>query len=149
VFELENEALADPLLDKFVGQWRIVREFKSRTAENIASVEWVLNHQFLRIHMRDVSEPPGYEATVFVGFNSTTKQYVAHWIDSFGGEYSAVATGEREGDAITFTFIYPEGPVINKFTYDSAADRWTSKIDQQDKSGSLVPFCFDTYTRVS
>jgi hypothetical protein len=47
------------LLDNFFGDWQVTHKFGSgRTAENTLHVEWVLNHQFLELHYRDVATPP-------------------------------------------------------------------------------------------
>lgn len=140
--------LQDELLDRLIGDWHILREFPQRKAENHAKVEWILNHQFIRIHMRDVNEPARYEAMVFIGFNPQEQRYVGHWIDVFGGQFSeTLGFGERDGDSIEFAFQYPDGALTNIFTYRSELDSWTSKIDQQDKDGEWVSFCVDTYTR--
>lgn len=145
---MPDETFQDDLLDKFLGDWNIVRKFKSRKAENRAKVSWILNHQFLLIDMRDVNDPPRYEASIHIGYNPKEERYVAHWIDVFGGEFSeTLGFGKRDGDSIEFTFKYPDGLLTNIFAYDSTRDIWTSKIDQQDESGNFVPFCFDMYTR--
>ena len=47
----------DDLLNNLVGDWNLKREIQGRTVENTVRVEWVLNHQFLRIHMQDVKRP--------------------------------------------------------------------------------------------
>ena len=142
---MPNDKLQDELLDKFVGSWHIVREFKNRKVDNRATVSWVLDHQFLRIDMIDVNEPPQYEAHVYIGFDATKSLYVCHWIDVFGGEYSSRGFGERESDSIRISF---DDDLINTFAYHPDNDSWTSKIDQRDKTGNFVPFCFDTYMRV-
>src|SRR5438105_4233597 len=106
----------DDLLDKLIGNWRIVREFENRRAENTAVVEWVLNHQFVRIHMKDVNEPPRYEGHIYIGFNLVEDRYVAHWIDVFGGQFSeTLGLGRRDGDVIAFEFRYPDGLLTNLF----------------------------------
>ena len=141
-------SVQDDLLDKLVGTWHIVREFKSRKAENSAMVEWVLNHQFLRIHMKDVMEPPKYEGHIYIGFNAAENRYVAHWIDVFGGQFSeTLGLGTREGNSISFRFQYPDGLLTNVFTYRPDSNSWISRIDQQDEAGEMRPFCVDTYSR--
>lgn len=126
----------------------IVREFKTRTAENKAVAEWVLNHQFVRIHMKDVNDPPRYEGNIYIGLNSAENRYVAHWIDVFGGQFSeTLGLGVRDGNSISFRFQYPDAILTNVFTYDPEQDSWISKIDQQDKAGEMTMFCIDTYSR--
>ncbi len=57
---------------------RIVRKIHDRSTQNSVQVEWVLNHQFLRIQMKDLSTPAAYEAMVFIGFDNASERYVAH-----------------------------------------------------------------------
>jgi hypothetical protein len=53
--------------------------------------------QFLQIHMKDVADPPAYEALVLIGYAHADKRYVAHWCDTYGGKFSAVGHGRRSG----------------------------------------------------
>jgi hypothetical protein len=140
-------SVQDELLEKLIGRWHIVREFKNRKGENSAVAEWVLNHQFVRIHMIDVNQPPRYEGHIYIGFNPVEGRYVAHWIDVFGGQFSeTLGLGKRNGDSIAFEFRYPDGLLTNVFTFHPESGGWTSKIDHQSESGEMVPFCMDTYT---
>jgi hypothetical protein len=47
----------DPFIEQLVGEWAV-------------KAEWVLNHQFLQLHTKDVALPAAYEALVYIG---------AHW----------------------------------------------------------------------
>jgi hypothetical protein len=140
--------LSDPFLDKFVGDWHVERKFGSgRMAENAVYVEWVLDHQFLELHYRDIATPPKYEAMVFIGYDPGDQRYICHWIDSFGGEFSALGFGkiDRERHAIEFTFNYKDGPFTNKFSFDPATKTWTSLMRQKDK-GEWKLFAEDRFT---
>jgi hypothetical protein len=77
-----GKGLNDPLLDKLVGDWKVERKLGSgRTAENLVHVEWVLQHQFVELHYRDVAAPPKYEAIVLIGYDGIGKRYICHWAD--------------------------------------------------------------------
>ncbi len=76
----------DPLLDKMVGHWTLSGTMVGRPATHDVDVEWVMNHQFLRIH--EVDKAGGYEAMPMIGYDNTSERYVAHWIDVFGGRWS-------------------------------------------------------------
>src|SRR5205085_10268778 len=81
----------DPLLDKLVGNWRVVRKFgDGRTAENTVRVVWVLNHQFPEFHYLVVATPHQYEATAFIGFDHNMTHYVFHRLYIFARRTSAV-----------------------------------------------------------
>ena len=41
--------------------------------ENRVKAEWVLNHQFLLVHMKDVNSPPNYEAMVFIAMTTLAR----------------------------------------------------------------------------
>src|SRR6185295_8116733 len=100
-----NRQFKDELLENLVGDWKLTRQFKTRKAENTAKVEWVLNHQFLRIHMKDVAPQSQYEAIVFVGYDNASDRYLAHWIDVFGARFSeTLGYGKRDGNSIKFVF---------------------------------------------
>jgi hypothetical protein len=142
--------LKGPFLDKLIGNWHVERKFGSgRTAENTVHVEWVLDHQFLELHYCDIATPPKYEAMVFIGYNAGAQNYICHWIDNFGGEFSAVGAGkiDNERHAIEFTFNYNDGPLTNKFSFDPATKTWTSLMRQKDK-GEWKLFAEDRFTPV-
>lgn len=44
--------MQDSLLDHLAGDWRVERIMRGRTTENAVRAEWVLNHQFLLLHIR-------------------------------------------------------------------------------------------------
>ena len=105
--------------ENLVGEWKLTRQIRGRSLENTVTVEWVLNHQFLRVHMKDVQKPPQYEAMVFIGYDNTSERYVVHWIDVFGGRASeTLGCGVRSGNSIKFIFEYPNGPFHNTFTWN-------------------------------
>ena len=115
-----NRIFRDELLENLVGNWRLTRSIRGQSIENTATVEWVLNHQFLRLHMKDVNTPSNYEAMVFIGNDNTSERYDAHWIDIFGGRFSeTLGYGTRQGNSIRFIFEYPDVPFHNTFTWNS------------------------------
>ena len=139
----------DTFLDNLVGDWHVERKFgNGRMVENTVHVEWVLNHQFIELHYRDVATPPKYEAMVFIGYDTGEQRYVCHWIDNFGGQFSALGHGkiDNEKRAIEFTFDYRDGPLTNKFSFDPATKTWISLMRQQEK-GEWKLFAEDKFTR--
>jgi Protein of unknown function (DUF1579) len=131
----------DELLDNLVGEWKITRKFKTRTVENTAQVEWVLNHQFLLIKMKDANNPPQYEANIYLGYDNASDRYVAHLIDVFGGRFSeTLGYGTGSGNIIKFVFEYPGGPFLNTFTWNSDKKSWTFLMQQKDQNGKWTLF---------
>jgi len=138
---------SDDLVSRLEGSWNLTRKIRGTEVHNRVTASWVLNHQFLQIHMRDVAEPPAYEAIVFVGYIHATGTYVAHWIDCFGGRFSAIGTGKRTGNSIEFRFDYPDGPFFNTFTWSPDSGQWTFRGESQDEHGARRLFAFDTLVR--
>ncbi len=101
---------------------------------------WVLGHQFLRLRMIDVQRPPQYEAHVYIGYDHTDSIYVAHWLDDTGGRASrTIGTGQREGDTLTFSFEYPEGPFRTIFVR-IAPTQWRLRMQAKGDDGDWQPF---------
>src|SRR5689334_11978873 len=140
--------LQDAFLDGLVGDWQVVRVMKNRAAENAVHAEWVLNHQFLRLHYRDVATPSKYEAMAFIGYDNAGKHYVVHWIDVFGGHFSqTIGSGKRDGNALAITFNYPDGEFQNTFTFAPKERTWSSLMRQKDKNGEWSIFAEENFRR--
>jgi len=142
--------LQDAFLDDLAGDWQVTRVMKNRAAENTVHAEWVLNHQFLRLHYLDTATPSKYEAMVFIGYDNAGKHYVVHWMDVFGGHFcQTIGVGKRDGNALAITFDYPEGEFRNTFTFDSKERTWTSLMRQKDKNGEWSTFAEDRFRRAA
>jgi len=138
----------DDLLDTLVGKWVLTRKIRGQEVRNTLEAEWVLNHQFLQINMKDMATPPTYEAKVFIGYDNTSERYVAHWIDVYGGRFSeTLAYGRRDGDSILLNFEYPDGPFHNELTWNATAKGWTFMMQRKNASGQWVPFAQDSLRR--
>jgi len=137
----------DDFIDNLVGDWKLTRKIRGTEVKNTVKAEWVLNHQFLQVHMKDEANPPAYEALVLIGYSYADKQYIAHWCDTFGGKFSAVGHGKRSGDSIEFEFKYSDGPFFNTFTWDPKAKVWTCRLENQGKDGKRALFAVDTLRR--
>lgn len=143
-----NRPFKDELLENLVGDWKLTRQIRGQTVQNTVNVEWVLNHQFLRLHMKDVATPAQYEAMVFVGYDNASDRYVVHWIDIFGGRFSeTLGYGKREGNSIKFVFEYPDGPFYNTFTWNAADKSWTFLAEHKNKEGKWTTFASDKLHR--
>src|SRR5262245_61345137 len=137
----------DDFIDHLAGQWKLARHVRGRDVENTVDGQWVLNHQFLQLHMKDAADPPAYEALVLIGYAHADREYIAHWCDTYGGKFSAIGHGKRSGDSIEFVFQYPEGPFYNTFTWDAKEAGWTFLMESQGEGGQRVLFAKDTLRR--
>jgi hypothetical protein len=140
-------AVEDPFLDNLVGRWDIERKMRGTVVHNALDVEWVLQHRFVRLHMKDVADPPKYEAMVLIGFDPAAGRYVAHWADVFGAQYSAIGYGKRSGDAVEFVFQYPEGPFYNTFTWNPGSRTWKMLLENGGGDGKRSLFAEDIVRR--
>ena len=100
----------DSLLENLTGEWKISRKMPNQIEENHARVEWILNHQFLQIHMVDVKSPPTYEALVLIGYEHENKRYVIYWLDVFGGRFSEKGFAPRSNAAALTSGIHRARP---------------------------------------
>ncbi len=137
----------DDLIENLAGDWKLTRKFRGKEVTNTVSAKWVLNHQFLELHMVDVADPPEYEAIVLIGYSYSDKEYVAHCCDTFGGKYSAIGKGKRAGEKIEFAFQYPDGPFFNTISWDAKAKEWTCRLENSSKDGKRLVFAEDRLRR--
>ncbi len=137
----------DDLIENLAGDWKLTRKIRGKELANSVAAKWVLNHQFLELHMVDAADPPEYEAIVLIGYSYSDKRYVAHWCDTYGGKYSGVGHGKRAGEKIEFEFQYPDGPFFNTFSWDAKAKEWRFRMENLDKDGKRSLFAEDTLRR--
>ena len=113
-----------------------------------AEGNWQLRNQFLCLHMQDVAVPPTYEANLFIGIDTSKNQYVAHWLDVFGGAGArVVGLGPLSSEKIEIFYPYAEGRFRNLFTYDSQKDEWTLLIESESTNGEWAVFAHYTVAR--
>ena len=137
----------DDLLSRLEGNWLLTRKIRGTEVKNRVTATWVLNHQLLQVHMLDANEPPTYEAIVLIGFIHATKQYVAHWTDTYGGKFSAMGLGTPSANSIEFRFDYPDSSFFNTFTWNADAKQWIFRMESQERDGSRRLFAIDTLER--
>lgn len=138
----------DPLFEHLTGTWTMVGAVRARPATYSLRVEWTLNHQFLKLEMRDVSDAPMYQATVYIGYDNASERYVAHWLDTFGGRWSeTLGFGKRSGNAVLFVFEYPDGPFHTTFTLIPDTKAWSVLMEDRGRGGAWKEFAHYALTR--
>ena len=131
----ESTIFKDELLERLIGIWELTGVVAGDSVVNTFEARWVLNHQFLQLHYKDVNVPSQYEALVYVGFNHQENRYVVHWLDIFGGSYSeSLGFGRRENNSITFVFKSSDSLLHNTFKWFLAASNSLSSISGGDGS---------------
>jgi hypothetical protein len=144
----------DELVDHLAGAWKMEGQIVGRDAHHNVQAEWVLHHQFLRIHEKTAADAPAsehpYEATWFLGYDSTSDRYVLHLFDIFGGRFSeTLGYGVRDGDAIRFVFEYSDGPFHTMIRWSPEKDTWQWLMEHKDKDGKWTKFGELTLTRLT
>jgi hypothetical protein len=99
----------DKLLDNFVGKWTVAGIVHGQEFKNIdLEAEWVLNHQFLKIHEKGREIVPwlqaAYESFYYIGYDHSNKRYVAHLMNIMGSDNQVgyLLFGNRAGNEVKF-----------------------------------------------
>ena len=109
---------------------------------------WILNHQFLKLHLVENSTPPQYEAEIYLGFDASRDRYVVHWLDTLGAKPSAtLGYGKREMHVLRFQFDYESGPFRDTLSYDAGAQVWQLSVERMGEDGTWVEFASHTLHR--
>lgn len=136
------------LLDRLTGAWIMkgVVGTDSVTYEAVGS--WVLNHQFFNLKMTEISNPPKYEAIIYIGFNNQKKKLIIHWLDHFGGDFSETAGyGNQLENTISLYFDYPDGMFRDFLKYDQITDQWYLLAESYNKKGEWIKFAEYVFIR--
>ena len=157
----ENRPFRDNLVEELVGKWKVTGKIVGKRIEQYCQADWVLNHQFLRVHFIDAASKAHrdrrdatvlkaeYEAMVFVGYDNMSERYVVHWLDVFGGRFSETLgfAMRTKRNSIRFVFEGPSGPLHNTFTWNPRGRIWSILIEQKDENGRWTVFAEETLQR--
>jgi hypothetical protein len=136
------------LLNSLRGSWLMTGNVRNKPVQYNAEGTWILQNQFLSFHMKDTASSPTYEANLYIGIDSSKNQFVAHWLDLFGGAGArVVALGPLSPEAIEIVYPYAEGRFRNQFKYDRRKDEWTLVIESEDATGRWSRFAQYTISR--
>jgi hypothetical protein len=143
----------DDLVDHLTGAWKMDGTVMGKQAHHQVQAEWILGHQFLRIHEQtDVNAPKDehpYEADWYLGCDDVSQRYVLHLLDVFGGRFSeTLGYGTRDGNEIRFVFEYPDGPFHTTFRWNPAQGTWAWLMEQKNKAGKWTQFADLKLTKV-
>jgi hypothetical protein len=151
----QSAGLQDDLLDHLVGKWNVRGTTHNTPTAQTLEVDWVLNHQFLRIYQKTSESEFGgsvpYEAMLMVGYDATSKNYILHLMNMRGGQFArGVAFGRRTGNEISFAYYDIVPPAANnaaptvadaasrpgvRFTWEPDAKTWHIVFGSQDSKG--------------
>ncbi|HTR47350.1 MAG TPA: hypothetical protein VMM16_08210 [Verrucomicrobiae bacterium] len=153
VIAAQQAPVNSPLLDHLTGKWVLQGRIAGQQTTHDVEAGWVLDHHYLQIHEvsreKNAQGKPQYEATIYVAWNESTKQYAAVWLDVYGGVSPAsIGTADPRKDELAFIFRDDKGEIdlTNDFVYDAKDDSWEWRIDNVDK-GASKPFARVKLTR--
>lgn len=129
------------MLDRLKGNWLMTGTVMGDSVVYTARGEWVLQGGFLSFHMKDVSSPPEYEADLYIGLDTSKQEFIAHWLDTFGGAGArVVGTGPFTDALIRIIYPYEGSRFRNTFRYSSPKDEWELDIDSEKGPDHWTPF---------
>jgi hypothetical protein len=114
-----SQRASGPISRQPAGEWHVSRKSVSgQTAESTVSAGWALKHHF--------------------------------WVDVFGAHYSLLGHGKIAENLLSLEFRFDarDGNVTNRFTFDRAANTWTSLI-RQPENGEWKTFAEEKWTRIA
>ena len=134
-----SPAALEALLEKLVGHWEMRGTVRNQPVTYRMDGARALQSKFVELKLEDVSQPPAYEARVFLGADST--RLIVHWLDRFGAALSIPhGIGSVRGDTLQFTFAYATGPFRDTFVYDRRTDSWHLVFESGDSTGGWKLF---------
>jgi hypothetical protein len=137
---VQQPPLHSELLDQLVGLWGINGSVRGQPDREGADAEWVLGHQFLRIHRKQLDGP--LESVMHVGYDNVSERYVVIRLDSLSARGAeTLGYGIKVNDQeIQFTFEYPSGPFKETWTFDPKERTWQFLVESKDRQGKWVTF---------
>jgi hypothetical protein len=137
-----------------IGSWVLEGMMAGQQTTHDVTFQWVLGYEYVQMHEisreRTRANTPRYEAIVYIGRDSSTKEYAALWLDNTAyGAFAPAGTGHgvAAGDSIAFVFTEsPTNHVDTRFKYNRSADTWEWHLDNVE-SGVAKPFARVTLRR--
>jgi hypothetical protein len=91
------------LLDKMTGQWVMIGTIAKKPTTHDVDVDWVLKRQYIRIHEvsrdKDTSGGIGYEAWIYIVWDSNANEYAVMWLDNtVATNFAAYGVGHAKPD---------------------------------------------------
>ena len=144
------------LLDHLAGDWVLKGVLGKKTAVHDVHAEWVLNHEYIRLHEtsreKKQNGEPAYEAIIFISWDAKAQQYACLWLDNTeGGGLSAEGIAHAKPQEFSIPFEWVQAGAVtlrNTFSYNARLDTWRWAIDNIRK-GKAEPFGDVTLTRAA
>jgi len=135
------------LLDQLIGSWDVTGTVRGAQVHERAEAEWVLGHQFLRIHRKQIDGPA--ESVVHVGFDTVLQRFVAFRLDNLGGARGGetLGYGRQTADKLQFNFEYPTSQFRETWSWDAKEKTWQFLVENRRKDSKSANF--DTFSTLT
>ena len=124
----------DDLLDHLVGNWHDTATAHGHMFTTEVDVSWVLNHQYLLIHLKSNEVIPWWHVQMeyyeYIGYNHYQQRYTVHEMTIEGDEdpSEGFSYGFRNGNEFkTVSKIGVDSLIVQRFTWAPASGTWTIK----------------------
>lgn len=124
----------DDLLDHIVGKWGVTAMAHGSLFTSDLEAEWVLNHQYLLIHLKSHEIIPWWHVQMeyyeYIGYNHYQKKYTVHGMSIEGDEdlSEGFSYGYRNGNEFkTVSKFGADSLIVQRFTWEPVSGLWTIK----------------------
>ena len=122
----------DNLLNNLVGKWDATAIVHKEKFTLNFEAEWVLNHQYLRVHFKSNEIVPWlkmqFEQEYFFGHNRMYKRYFVHEVSVFGGNgpYEGFCYAYKTGNEFKLVQKMSDSDKakVQRFTWDPGSKSW-------------------------
>ena len=139
----------DEFLGRLTGQWELRGVMGNTALHQSVDSRWALGDRFVEMRFRELDGTP-YEAAYMVGLDDRRATYVLILIDSTGvssNPSAVVGIGQKNGDAVTFSFGDPTPSFMNRFEWHEADGSWSHVLTSIKPDGRATTFATKHLTR--
>ncbi len=122
----------DDLLDHLVGEWNDTSTAHGSKFTSHVDVKWVLNHQYLLIHLKSNEVIPWWHVQMeyyeYIGYNHYQKRYTVHGMSIEGDEdiSEGFSYGYRSGNEFkTVAKFGADTSIVQRYTWEPTSNSWT------------------------
>lgn len=136
----------DDLLNHLVGEWNDTAIAHGSKFTSHVDVKWVLNHQYLLIHLKSHEVIPWWHVQMeyyeYIGYNHYQKRYTVHGMSIEGDEdlSEGFGYGYRNGnDFKTVAKFGADTNIVQHFIWQPATNSWAiqSRPERNGKEGDI------------
>jgi len=122
----------DDLLDQLVGEWNDTSIAHGSKFTSHVDVKWVLNHQYLLIHLKSNEVIPWWHVQMeyyeYIGYNHYQERYTVHGMSIEGDEdiSEGFSYGYRNGNEFkTVAKFGADTNIVQRYTWEPTSNSWT------------------------